>query len=466
MIIGAGPAGLACGYELSKAGAHVEIFESATSVGGMSGTIELWGQRVDFGPHRFFSKEPRINRFFKEQVGEDFTVVQRLTRIYYDKKFFLYPLNFFDVLRNLHPITIIKILLHYFYQKIRPIKDQETLEGWLVDRFGRKLFEIFFKNYSEKLWGMPCSHIDADWAAQRIKKLSLFEAIINTLKLHKGGRHATLVDKFAYPRLGTGMIYDRAAQAIEKNGGKVHLNTRVKRVVMDQGKVKGVELENGELVNAAHVVSTMPINLLVKGLPDVPGMILEAAGKLYFRNAILVYVEVNGLDLFDDNWIYVHSPEVKHGRITNFRNWSPDLNGDKQTSILCLEYWTFENEAIWSEEDKKLGQLAINELRQIELIPETIEILNTQVIRIPKCYPVYKKGYRKHLRIIEDYLRGIPGLVPVGRYGAFKYNNQDHSILMGILAAHNIVSDDNIDLWEINTDIEYQEDGKLKDALT
>jgi protoporphyrinogen oxidase len=466
LIIGAGPAGLSCGYELVKAGMEVEVFEASPYVGGMARSFDLWGQRVDMGPHRFFSKEKHINEFFTTLVRDDYTLVNRLTRIYYRNRFFNYPLKLANVLRNLDAVTIVRILWDYLKQKLVPVKNPSTFEEWVTNRFGRRLFEIFFKHYSEKLWGIPCSKIDADWAAQRIKSLSLWEAVISSIFGNIGNKHKTLVDQFAYPNNGTGTLYERAVEFIHEHGGNVNLQTPVKRVILGAGgKVAGIELRDGRVINGDRVVSTMPLNLLVKGLPDVPGDVILAAGKLYFRNTILAYLEVDSTDLFHDNWIYVHSPEVKHGRITNFRNWSKALYRDKKTTILCMEFWAFDNDSIWKEEDEKIATLAMQEIRKLKLVPDGTGILNSFILRIPRCYPVYETGYQVHLKKVENYLDTIENLIPIGRYGAFKYNNQDHSILMGILAADKITQGLDTDLWQINTDVEYQEEARIKDVL-
>lgn len=466
IIIGAGPAGLSCAHALSKKGIETEIFESSQFVGGMSRSFDLWGQRVDLGPHRFFSKEKKINQFFTEVLQGEYTTVNRLTRIYYKKRFFQYPLKFTNVLFNLNPFTIIRILWDYLIQRINPIKDPSTFEAWVTNRFGKKLYEIFFKSYSEKLWGIPCSKIDADWAAQRIKTLSLVGAVISAIKGNAGNKHKTLVDEFSYPKFGTGLLYEKCAEAVEQNGGTIHVNTPVKRVLLDESnKAYGIELVNGNKSNADFVISTMPLTSLIKGLDQVPSEIKKAASQLYFRNTILVYLEIDAIDLFEDNWIYVHSPDVRHGRITNFRNWCPTLYGDKQTSIICLEFWAFEQDEIWNMNDEHLSKIAKDEINTLGLIPSDSNILNSKVIKIPKCYPVYETGYQEPLKKLENFIDQVENLIPIGRYGAFKYNNQDHSILMGLLAAENIAEGTKTNLWEINTDTEYQEDGEIKDVL-
>ncbi len=465
VVIGAGPAGLSAAYALAKEGVEVEVFEASPYIGGMSRSFDLWNQRVDLGPHRFFSTDPTVNGFFAELVEQDYTVVNRLTRIYYGNKFFFYPLKLGNVIRNLRFTTIVRVLFDYMVQRIRPIKNPKSFDEWVTNRFGKKLYSIFFKNYTEKLWGIDASDIDVDWAAQRIKTLSLFGAIKNAMVGGRNNKHKTLVDQFHYPKSGTGTLYERAAQKVQEFGGKVHLSQPVKRLVVEGKNVKGIELVDGTIVNADEVISTMPMTKLVAGLDECPIDVKKATDALFFRNTILVYLNCNSQELFEDNWIYVHSADVKLGRITNFRNWCPSLNGDENSTILCLEYWAFDNDEIWSADDKVLGDLGSKELKTLGLIDDNLEILDTAVVRVPKCYPVYQTGYQKHLKVVESYLDTYNGLTVIGRYGAFKYNNQDHSILMGILAAKNSLGHSSTNLWEINTDSEYQEEGKIKDVL-
>ncbi|MDX2196322.1 MAG: FAD-dependent oxidoreductase [Cytophagales bacterium] len=462
IVIGAGPAGLTCAYELVKMGYQVKVLEAGPHVGGMSRTLELWGQRVDLGPHRFFSSIKIINNFFKEIVQEDYTVVNRLTRIYYKNKFYYYPLKVMNVFVNIGIINVFLIVLSYALQRIFPIKNPTTFEQWVVNRFGRKLFNTFFKNYTEKLWGIPCAKIDADWASQRIKKLSMWEVIKSALFGDKKKKHKTLVDQFAYPNYGTGQIYETTAKRIEQQGSEVLLNTPVKKIIKQNEKAVGVELVSGSVLHADFIVSTMPMTLMVKSLDNVPSAILEAVNKLYFRNTTLVYLEIDALNIFPDNWIYVHSPEVTHGRITNFRNWSPQLYGDKKTSIVCLEFWSFDDDKLWKSNDEELIQLAKDEIRKIKIIKPNENILNGFVYRIPKCYPVYETGYLSHLLPVQDYLKTIENLLVIGRYGSFKYNNQDHSILMGLLAARQIDQGKDQKLWDINTDTDYQEETEVE----
>ena len=455
-VIGAGPAGLAAAYQLSKKGGEVHVFEASGAVGGLARTIDLWGQKVDLGPHRFFSSDPRVNKVWLEIIGDDYEMVNRLTRIYYNGRFFFYPLRPFNALANLGILEATSCMTSYGVQRFQRAIDQPCFENWVVRRFGRRLFEIFFKTYSEKLWGVRCTEIDSDFAAQRIKKLSLWEAIRNAFSRRSGTGHKTLVDQFAYPHGGSGELYTRMAQYVRASGGTVECNRPVQRVLTSNGRVTGLEFETGEQRLFDEVVSTMPIGQLVTRLPRVPPRIAAAAKALKFRNTILVYLKVEGTDLFPDNWLYIHSPELRTGRITNFRNWVPQLYGSEQSTILTLEYWCNDEDSIWRREDQSLVALASDELRRTGLI-KNAPISAGHVHRIRRCYPVYNCGYKGTLNLVEQYLSGIAGLTVIGRYGAFKYNNQDHSILMGLLAAENIVEKAGHDLWAVNTDYEYQE---------
>lgn len=456
-IIGAGPAGITAAYELTKAGYNIELYEAAPTVGGLSKTIELWNQQVDLGPHRFFSNDTKVNKLWLEVVGKDYRMVDRLTRIYYKKKFYYYPLKPFDALLKLGFGQATLCVLSYLKEKVKPTKQDGSFETWVTARFGYRLYSIFFKTYSEKLWGIPCTELDEDFAAQRIKKLSLFEAIKNALFPGKKNKHKTLVDQFAYPIGGTGMVYEKMKTFISENGGNVYLNTPIKSVIAKNKQATAIELQSGEVMNFDHIISTMPITHLVKNLPNVPREISNAATDLRFRNTILVYLKIEGLDVFPDNWLYVHASDLQMGRITNFCNWVPEINQGEKATIVALEYWSYDTEELWNKTDEELIELAQSEMIQTKLTKD-LKISAGHVVKIPKCYPVYNKGYKAPLKKVENYLSSIDNLSVIGRYGSFKYNNQDHSILMGILAAENIIKDTNHNLWEINTDYEtYQE---------
>jgi protoporphyrinogen oxidase len=341
-VIGAGPAGLACAYQLAKAGVKTDVFEAGGAVGGLARSFSLWNQTVDLGPHRFFSKDPRVNKLWLEVVGRDYSMVDRLTRILYKNELYQYPLRPIDVVGKLGAAETARALLSYIREKLvpeTPGAGEETFESWVVRRFGRRLYEIFFKTYSEKLWGIPCSELDADFAVQRIKKFSLYEALKAAVSTDKTGKHKTLVDRFAYPVDGTGMVYERMASYVSERGGNIYLKSPVKRVIKIDREAKGIELQDGKAEAYDHIVSTMPLTLLVLGLEGVSAAAAAAAKSLRFRNTILVYLNVQSANLFPDNWIYIHSPQLRVGRITNFRNWSPRLYGGEKSSILALEYW-------------------------------------------------------------------------------------------------------------------------------
>lgn len=458
-VIGAGPAGITAAYELVKGGAEVEVFEAGEQVGGLARSFELWGQTVDLGPHRFFSNDLRVNKLWLEVVGTDYAMVDRLTRIYYKKRFFNYPLKPANALWNMGILNAVACVASYVKEKVWPsfrADQNETFESWVVGRFGRKLFNMFFKSYSEKLWGIGCDELDADFAAQRIKKFSLGEAIKSALGIGKGN-HKTLVDQFAFPLEGTGIVYQRMADYVREQGCQVHLRTPVRRVLHENKKVHGVELVDGTQKSFDAVISTMPLTLLVKGLGDLPAEVQLGVESLKFRNTVLVYLNVKAKDLFKDQWLYVHSPDLGTGRVTNFRNWVPELYGDSPDTILALEYWCYDEDSLWNEKDENVIERAKKEIRSTGLVG-TAAIDKGHVVKIRRCYPVYGTGYKKNLDPVVDYLKTFEGLIPIGRYGAFKYNNQDHSILMGLLAAENLLQQKQHDLWAVNTDYStYQE---------
>jgi protoporphyrinogen oxidase len=460
-VIGAGPAGLTCAYQLSKAMGdsvtQLDVFEAADNVGGMSRSLELWDQTVDLCPHRFFSKDKNINSLWLEVVKKDYDIVHRQTRIFYNKTFFDYPIRAFNALKGLGIWQATLCMASYMQQKITPVKDTSTFEGWVTRRFGKRLYRIFFKTYSEKLWGIKCTELDSDFASQRIKKLSLFEAIKNAIAWKRSNEHATLVEQFAYPVKGTGSVYRKMVDFIESKGGNIHLSTPVDSVVTENQEARFLVLENGKKLRYDHIISTMPLNILAERLGNVPESLKENIRALTFRNTILVYLRVENSSLFPDQWLYIHDSEVQTGRITNFRNWVPQLYGEENDSILCLEYWCNFDEPLWSAGEQELKDLAATELVKIGLAEES-EIRDAFVFRIPRCYPVYFSGYAEKLKPIEVFLKKISNLHVIGRYGAYKYNNQDHSILMGMKAAENILEDAGHDLWSINTDYEvYQE---------
>ncbi|HVU88488.1 MAG TPA: FAD-dependent oxidoreductase [Pirellulales bacterium] len=466
-VIGAGPAGITAAMRLAQGGADVVVYEAGDRVGGLARSLDLWGQRVDLGPHRFFSTDARVNRLWLDVVGRDYRMVDRLTRIHYRGRFFRYPLRPVNALANMGVLDASRVLASYLRERVAPScdpKQDRSFESWIVSRFGRQLYDMFFKSYSEKLWGIPCSELDADFAAQRIKKFSLAAAVKQALMPGKQSAHATLVDRFAYPLGGTGSVYERMADRVRALGGEIHLKSPVRRVLRDGLQVRGLELVEGQIETCDHVISTMPLTLLVRGLGDIPRDVQASVDRLRFRNTVLVYLHVDSSDLFPDQWVYIHSEKLRMGRLTNFRNWVPELYGNAPTTVLAAEYWCFDSDALWTEPDDTIIAKASAELQSTGLSGDA-KILAGHVVRLPRCYPVYARGYREHVERVVAYLQTLHGITPIGRYGAFKYNSQDHSILMGILAAENVLEHRNHDLWAVNTDYAtYQEDALITES--
>lgn len=553
LIIGAGPAGLSAARVLSENGYSVEIFELDSQVGGMSKSIELFSQIVDIGPHRFFSKDKRLNDFWHSHTNGEYEKVSRLTRIFYNRKFFYYPLRGFDALFKLGFLESALCVFSYIKAKINPFKG-DSFESWVANAFGYRLYSIFFKSYTEKLWGIKGSELDSDFAAQRIKGLNLYEAVKSAFFGGGGKKHKTLVDEFSYPKKGCGVVYENMKQEIIKRGGVLHCDIEVLGIKTQGKKAVGITTNKGEF-SGDIVISTAPFRDMVLSLDELDSSVKTLAGRLKFRNTILVYVEVgdssvdchatasavsrndrnnantqkidssneaqnvsdsqsektanvfcNQVDrrqdlearivalqgesrehtkayvtadspqqsailapkptpktketkLFKDNWIYVHSKDTSTGRITNFANWTKDLQCGQDSAILCLEYWANDDEALWNLDDKALSEIAKRDLLESKLVADSSLIKNTSVLKIHKSYPVYERGYKDNLHKIYKALDSFKDLYFIGRNGSFKYNNQDHSILMGLMCADKILGRE-CDLWHINTDYDYQEGGK------
>ena len=461
VIIGAGPAGLTAAHELATRGVPVVVLEQDVRVGGLARTEEDGGFRFDIGGHRFFTKVPIIEQLWRSVLGPDFLKRPRLSRIYYRGRFFQYPLRPFDVARNLGIGTSLSVLVSYAVAKVRPIPNEVSFEDWIVNRFGRRLYEIFFKTYTEKVWGIPCSKIAAEWAAQRIRGLSLRSAVQSMFVKRSGsGAIKTLIDEFEYPRLGPGMMWERFAEIVQAHGGSVVLGARVTRLVSDGGVIREVEyVVDGrtERVAASHVISTMPVPALVRAIEPAPAdHVREAAGRLSHRDFLTVALMIEQADVFADNWIYIHDSSVRVGRIQNFKNWSAEMVPDPKWTCLGLEYFCTVGDDLWGMSDADLVALARRELAQIGL-GDPANVRRGVVVRAPKAYPVYDEGYAEAVRIVRDGLSGFSNLQLVGRNGMHKYNNQDHSMLTALLAARNILGE-RFDLWQVNVEEEYHED--------
>ena len=463
IIHGAGPAGLGAGVELTKKGIKPLILERENQVGGISKTINYKGYYFDLGGHRFFTKSNEVMALWKETLGEsEFLKRPRLSRIYYNNKFFFYPLQPANALFNLGIITSIGVLSSYFKSKISPYKDESTFDRWVSNRFGKRLFNIFFKTYTEKLWGISCKLIEAKWVAQRIKGLSLASAIKNSFLKDKGDKIKTLITKFHYPKYGPGMMYERMAKNIEDAKGKLFLNQTAKKIYHNGNKIIRVETQSNKGVcqhQGEFFISTIPITSLIKKLePSPTPEVLRAAQNLKFRSFLVVNIILKVKNLFFDNWIYVHSPEVKLGRIQNYKNWSEYMVKDENYTSLGLEYFCTQGDEFWNRKDSDLIKLALKELEKINIVRDP-QFVDGFVVRVPGAYPVYSQGYEKHLGIIKDYLSNLKNLQTVGRGGMFRYNNMDHSILSGIYGARNILGE-NYNVWDINMEEEYHEEIK------
>jgi protoporphyrinogen oxidase len=461
VVIGGGPAGLTAAYELVKHKMHPLVLEADDKVGGIARTEIYKGYRFDIGGHRFFTKVKEVEQLWHEILGEQFIKVPRMSRIYYRDKFFDYPLSIFNTLSNLGVITSLLMVLSYLKEKIKAIwrtPDPQTFEEWVTYSFGERLYKTFFKTYTEKVWGIPCNQIQAEWAKQRIKGMSLKVAVMNSLFGKTDAK--SLIKEFDYPILGPGMMWERCQELIDDKGGEVRLNSKVLRVEREGSHItKVISQKDGETseITGDYFVSSMPVTTLMRCLdPAPPEEIMEAANSLSYRDFLIVSLIVDAEDLFADNWIYIHSPEVKVGRIQNFKNWSPKMVPDPTKTCLGMEYFCSEGDEIWAMADSELIDLATRELDKLGLVSAS-KVEDGTVIRQKKAYPVYDRGYYGHLETIRNYIETFENLQTVGRNGMHRYNNQDHSMLTGLLAAKNILGQEH-DLWKVNTERSYHED--------
>jgi protoporphyrinogen oxidase len=470
VIIGAGPAGLTAAYVLSKAGVKAIVLEKDQTAGGIARTVNYKGYYFDIGGHRFFTKVKSVEDIWKEVLGKDLLRRNRLSRIYYNKKFFYYPLRPMNALLGLGIGNSILIFFSYLMAQLFPSKKEETFEQWVSNRFGKRLFKIFFKTYTEKVWGISCNEISAEWAGQRVKGLSLMTALKNAIlksqspQKEKKNVIKTLIDEFDYPKFGPGMMWEAMVENIEKNGSQVCLGKAVEGIRWSGNKVEALEVkQNGqlELVHGTDFISSMPIReALQKFKPEVPKEVLEAANDLKYRDFLTVALIINKPMLFPDTWVYIHDPEVKVGRIQNFKNWSPFMVPDSNRTCLGLEYFCFEGDDLWNMPDEELIELGKKDLESLGLVNRK-DVEDGTVVRMPKAYPVYDSTYRKSLDVVRQFLGGIGNLQLVGRNGMHKYNNQDHSMLTAMLSAENILGAHH-DLWAVNVEQEYHEEMKIE----
>ena len=467
VIIGAGPAGLTAGYLLAKEGVRTTILEADTIVGGLSRTARYKNYRFDIGGHRFFTKYEPVQAIWEEILGDEFISVPRLSRIYYDGTFFDYPLKAGNALRGLGLVNALMIVASFIRWRYRPYPIEENFEQWVTNRFGKRLFEVFFKTYTEKVWGVPCTEIRAEWAAQRIQNLSLEKAVLNAVSLNKRSTTIkTLINEFRYPRLGPGEMWEACAERIVEMGNQVLLRHRISAIETRGDRAVAVQAHTPFGVRrftADHVISSAPLRTLVEVLePSAPPAVRSAAEGLKYRDFVTVSLIVGRDKLFQDNWIYIHSPGVKVGRIQNFNNWSQALVPVPGKTCLGLEYFCFQGDGLWDSTDRELIDLAKHELEQLGLASAS-DVEDGTVVRMPKAYPIYDSQYRGHLDTIRAHIDPIGNLHTVGRNGMHKYNNQDHSMLTSMMTLWNMRGAAH-DVWEVNTDFDYHEQQVIQDA--
>ena len=459
-VIGGGPAGLTAALVLAEAGAPTHVVEAGELVGGIARTEQYKGYRFDIGGHRFFTKVTEVEALWKRLMGDDFITVPRLSRIYYDGKYYDYPLKIGNTLKNLGLLESVRIGLSYVRSRLRPTKAEDTFDQWVTNRFGKRLFERFFKTYTEKVWGIPCSSIQADWAAQRIQNLSLVKAVRTALF---GGNDTTsLIEEFQYPRLGPGMMWEKVRDNLRNLGARVDMRTRADVVHHDgAGRVEAVTTRGPDGVPTRRavrsLVNTMPLARLVHAMdPPAPEAVRAAADRLRYRDFLIVVLIVDEPDPFPDNWIYIHSPDVQVGRIQNFRSWSREMVPDENRSSIGLEYFCHAGDGLWSASDEDLIERGKRELETLGLV-DAANVVDGTVIRQPKAYPVYDENYRESVDTIRRYVESFDNLHTVGRNGMHRYNNQDHSMLTAMLAARNLMGEHH-DVWNVNVERSYHEE--------
>lgn len=460
VVIGAGPAGLTAAYELTKHNVEPVVIEKYDKVGGIARTEDFNGYRFDMGGHRFFSKSKEVNQMWAEVLGNEFLRRPRTSRIYYKQKFFDYPLKPFGAFFGLGLLQSILIVVSYIRWQLFPYKQEETYEQWVTNRFGKRLFLTFFKTYTEKVWGIPCSELKAEWAAQRIKDLSLKTAVLSMFKRSKK-TIKSLITEFNYPRLGPGMMWNSVKDRVEARGGSVLLNTEVVQICRSGLHVDSVVVTGKgglEHIVGANFISSMPVRELIEKLdPPAPPDVLEAAKSLHYRDFLTVCLVINRPHLFPDNWIYIHDPNVLVGRIQNFKNWSPDMVPDSSKSSLGMEYFCTEGDELWNTPDRDLIERAKCEIEHTGLA-RYADVEAACVFRVEKSYPIYDADYRNYLGVVRQFVDSLENLQTIGRNGLHRYNNQDHAMLTGMMAVRNLVYREKNDIWAVNEDKDYHEE--------
>ena len=455
-VLGAGPAGLTAAYVLGKAGHKAVVLEAERQVGGLAKTVEIDGFRFDLGGHRFFTKAHEVEALWDEIMGDELLLRPRMSRIYWNNKFLDYPLRGPDVIRKLGPVELTRCVASYAKAAALPKRQEESLEDWVSNRFGRRLFELFFKSYTEKVWGVPTTEIRAEWAAQRIRGLSFTSAAKAAFLGNRGNKVRTLISEFRYPRYGPGQMWEAMARRIEDDGGEILLDTPVERLEVEQGRVVAIEAA-GRTHRPHAVISSLPLrDVVAMTRPEPPARVVEAGRGLRYRDFLTVALVVSGDDLFPDNWIYIHDPSVRVGRIQNYRSWSPWMVPDPSKACVGLEYFCFAGDDLWTMSDDDLVAFATGELERLGLArPGQVE--RGFAIRVPKAYPIYDADYAERVHVIRGWLDGIENLQQVGRNGLHRYNNSDHSMLTAMRAVDNLLAGAHHDIWEVNAESVYHE---------
>jgi protoporphyrinogen oxidase len=457
LVLGAGPAGLTAGYLLGKAGRPAIVLEAEDQVGGIAKTVERNGYRFDLGGHRFFTKSVEVDTLWHEVLGDEFLLRPRMSRIYWNNRYLDYPLRGPDVIRKLGPVELARCMASYLRAAARRNKVDDSLEDWVSNRFGRRLFELFFKSYTEKVWGVPTSEIRAEWAAQRIKGLSFLSAARAAFFGNRGNEVKSLISEFNYPRFGPGQMWDAMTGAILEQGGEVRLEQRVAGLTLDGGRIVSVTTAGETFEEPAAVISSLPLREVVEMTsPPPPQEVLDAARGLRYRDFLTVALVVDGADLFPDNWIYIHDPSVRVGRIQNFRSWSPWMVPDPDKACVGLEYFCFAGDDLWTMADDELVALAAEELERLQLSRKE-KVDRGYAIRVPKAYPIYDADYAERVATIRHWLDGVENLQQVGRNGLHRYNNSDHSMLTAMRAVDNLLAGSHHDIWEVNAESVYHE---------
>jgi protoporphyrinogen oxidase len=457
VVLGAGPAGLTAGYLLAKRDLPVVVLEAGEQVGGLAKTVVRDGYRFDLGGHRFFTKSKEVERLWHEVLGDEFLLRPRMSRIYWNKRFLDYPLRGPDVIRKLGPVELTRAFASYLVAQARPRGNEQSVEEWVSNRFGKRLFELFFRSYTEKVWGVSTSELRAEWAAQRIKGLSFTSAAKAAFFGNEGNKVKSLIQEFHYPRFGPGQMWEAMTDEIRALGGDVRLRTPVERLRVEAGHVREV-FAGGSSWEPGHVISSLPLRTTVSiTRPTAPVEVLAAARGLRYRDFLTVALVLDGEDLFPDNWIYIHEPGVRVGRIQNYRSWSPWMVPDASKACVGLEYFCFAGDELWTMSDEDLVELAARELEELGLAPRS-KVERGYAVRVPKAYPMYDADYADRVATIRGWLDGIANLQQVGRNGLHRYNNSDHSMLTAIRAVENAVLGTRHDIWAVNAESVYHEE--------